>query len=115
MTKKILHIRHAVVSRVDSLPRDKVGFFLFGIIFLSLVLYISMLNMAVSSAYRSHLGEKNLRLIRQDIEVKEEAFISKLSGFYETHASSFETSASKKAVFVSRDSNVAFVAGQILR
>ena len=115
MTKKFLNISRSINSKVNSIQQEKLGFFLLGTIFFSLVIYISTLNVAISSTYQKGVAGRDLKSIRQNIAARQEFFMAALSDFYEKHADSFSAADSSKELFVSRDSSVALRPGPILR
>ncbi|OGF70439.1 hypothetical protein A3H65_01610 [Candidatus Giovannonibacteria bacterium RIFCSPLOWO2_02_FULL_45_14] len=72
-----------------------------------LLIYITMLNMAISENFRKGELDRRIRITRQDIQDREEVFIAGLSGFYDQYSASFEKKEIPKQEFVSRESNFA--------
>ncbi|MDP3785035.1 MAG: hypothetical protein Q8R12_03080 [bacterium] len=85
----------------------RLGLIFLGVILASLVIYIYGLNLAVWEGFQKDRLEKNLKVLRQDLQSRQEFFTSQLSQFYENEASAFVGAEVSKAQFVSRRSNVA--------
>lgn len=73
----------------------------------NLLVYIFSLNMAVWDGFRREKVQKNLRLLREDLQSREEFFVSSLTGFYEAHSGSLASPQSSEPRFVRRGENVA--------
>ena len=104
MTKKMIKI-------IDDLPGKRLGLFFLMIILAGLAVYISALNLAVWEGFGKRRLEKNSKILRQEIQAREESFISSLNSFYETNAAGFASSNKNPAQFVSRRANVARAGG----
>ena len=62
--------------------REKMWFWLSGMIVLLLGVYIVTLNFAVSESFRRGEIERESKILRQDLQKSEEIFIEKITKFY---------------------------------
>ena len=88
------------------LSRQRIGILLLSGVVLSLALYISMLNLAITEEYRKEKILKETRLISQELHTRDEFLIAKLQEFYDAHAAAF-ISIEQEPYYVSRAANVA--------
>ena len=86
--------------------RQRIGILLLSAVVLSLALYISMLNLAITEEYRKEKILKETRLISQELHTREEFLIATLQEFYDSHAAAF-ISAAEEPDYISRRANVA--------
>lgn len=105
MTRTIRYLGEAH-SGLNIRERQRIGILLLSAVLLSLALYISMLNLAISEEYRKEKILKEARLTSQETQTREEILIAKLQEFYDTHAAAF-VSAEEEPYYVSRAANVA--------
>lgn len=105
MAKKMIKI-------IDDLPGKQLSLFLLMIMLTGLAVYISALNLAVWEGFGKSRLEKNSKVLRQEIQAREEFFILSLNSFYEKNAAGFAASSGKNsAQFVSRRARVARAGG----
>ena len=107
MTQRILNKTYETSHRIGALRQDRLGLALLGVILVSLSIYIYGLNLAIWEGFQKDRLEKSLKISRQDLQSRQEFFISQLSQFYENEASAFVGAEASKAQFVSRRANVA--------
>ena len=86
---------------------EKLWFWLIGLIVFFLAIYIVTLNFAVSEVYRMGEIEREVKLLRQDLQLSEGDFIERLSVFYDQYSESFNQVEISKQEFVSRQDNFA--------
>src|SRR3989344_923740 len=111
MKNKLIQTHNFFTSRAEAIPREKLGYLLLGLIFLSLVLYLSAIIFTVDESFKKDHLLKDLKLVRQDLQAKEELFTLALSDFYGNNAASFVATVEKNQQFVSRRENVAQAPG----
>ena len=89
--------------------------YFFTAIFILLIVYIVSLNFAVAQTFRREERERDLKVLRQDLQKSEEFFISKLSEFYGAYSAAFSQNSAERSQFVSRGQNFAGAAGPEFR
>ena len=87
--------------------REKMWFWLSGMIVLLLGVYIVTLNFAVSESFRRGEIERESKILRQDLQKSEEVFIANLSQFYDQYSGNFSQAEISKQEFVTRQENFA--------
>ncbi|MBI4059690.1 hypothetical protein HY406_01350 [Candidatus Giovannonibacteria bacterium] len=107
MTQRILNKTYNAGGHLAAMRQDRLGFILLVLIAMSLVVYIYGLNVAIGEGFQRERLEKELKVLRQDLQARQEFFISKLGQFYEDEAASFAEAEVGKAQFVQRRANVA--------
>jgi phage regulator Rha-like protein len=107
MTHRIGKTNHEPVAKIYILRESKLTFLLIFAIFLSLVIYISSIHIAISEGFEREKIQKDLKLLRQDIQNREELFMLKFSQFYDEYNSFFGLAETAGTHFVTRNQNVA--------
>lgn len=72
-----------------------------------LIIYISALNLAIWEGFDRARLEQDLKILRQDLEERQEFFMAGLNFFYEQNALLFSPNLKNSPQFVSREQNVA--------
>lgn len=103
---KIIHYLGEMHDDLNILQRRRIGILLLSAVLLSLALYISMLNLAITEEYRKEKILKEARFVSQEMQTREELLIAKLQEFYDAHVAAF-VSAEQEPHYVSRAANVA--------
>lgn len=76
------------------------------IIVLLLTIYVVSLNFAVSEAFYREKFQRDLKILRQDLQKNEEFLIAKLSEFYSDYSEAFVQNNPGREEFVSRRQNL---------
>lgn len=112
MTQRILNKTYNAGHQISALRQDRLGLFLLAVILTSLLVYIYGLNLAIGEGFQKDRLEKSLKVARQDLQSRQEFFVSQLSQFYENEASAFVGTEVSKTQFVSRGANVARISSR---
>ncbi len=83
--------------------------YLIALIFALLVIYTASVNFAISEGFEKEYQKKETNLLRQELEEREESFLSRLDSFYQETSDLFSSNqnSEKTAKFVSRTSSFA--------
>lgn len=95
--------------------QEKLQMLLIGLIVSLLILYILSLNFALSETFRKGEMERDLKILRQDLQKNEVSLALKLSEFYANYSSFFAEAGTSRQEFVSRNQNFAEARGPNFR
>lgn len=98
-------------DKAEALGQERLGAIFLILILASLAVYIATLNFAISENFRKESIEKKMRLVKQEVNEKEELLISALNEYYNERSSALTKAEEGEIKFVYRNGEVAKAEG----